>query len=183
MGVFAFETDAVWFEDPMVYVQELVGEEADIVGTINTRMEVSGNFFHLRPTLATRRMWDEVTREFKKAYDGAKLEKKAAGSWTYIENDQSLLTRLVLRNDSWRQGYPLTFLTLDMERFADGRWYKPQEGFYKSARARKPVVVNNNFVIGVGAKTQRAKKWGHWFWDERKEKCLNNVIDKVVSSQ
>lgn len=180
VAVFAFETDAIWLEDPAPYIQELVRQNADIVGTINTRTEVSGNFFYLRPTLATRRMWDEITNEFEKAYNNAQFEKKKADSWTYIENDQSLLTKLVLRNETWRRSYPLSFLTLDMERFTDGRWYKPEEGFYTSERAREPVVINNNFVIGVEEKTTRAKKWGHWFWDEKENKCLDSVVLKAV---
>lgn len=180
VAVFAFETDAIWLEDPEPYIQELVRQDADIVGTINTRAEVSGNFFYLRPTLATRRMWDEITDEFEKAFNNAHFEKKTASSWTYIENDQSQLTKLVLRNETWRKSYPLSFLTLDMERFTDGRWYKPEEGFYNSKRAREAVVINNNFVIGVAEKTTRAKKWGHWFWDEKDKKCLDAVVRKAV---
>lgn len=180
VAVFAFETDAIWLEDPQPYIQHLVRQDADIVGTINTRAEVSGNFFYLRPTLATRRMWDEITNEFEKAFNNAHFEKKAPTSWTYIENDQSMLTKLVLRNETWRKSYPLSFLTLDMELFTDGRWYKPEEGFYTSERARHPVVINNNFVIGVDEKTARAKKWGHWFWDEKEEKCLDAVVKKAV---
>lgn len=180
VAVFAFETDAIWLEDPEPYINELVQQDADIVGTINTRMEVSGNFFYLRPTLATRRLWDEIVTQFDRAFKNAHFEKKEASSWTYIENDQSLLTKLVLRNETWRRSYPLSFLTLDMERFVDGRWYTPEEGFYTSKRAREPVVINNNFVIGIEEKTARAKKWGHWFWDEKEEKCLDGVVGKAV---
>lgn len=182
IAVFAFETDAIWLEDPAPYIQQLVNENADIVGTINTRMEVSGNFFYLRPTLATRKLWNEITRQFEAAYKSARFEKKLASSWTYIQNDQSLLTNLVLRNETWRRNYPLSFLTLDMERFTDGRWYTPEKGFYTSDRARKPVMINNNFVIGVAEKTARAKKWGHWFWDERNRQCLDDVVRKAVVS-
>lgn len=180
IAVFAFETDAIWLENPQPYIEQLVAQDADIVGTINTRQEVSGNFFYLRPTLATRRLWQEISNGFEAAFRNARFEKKSATSWTYIENDQSLLTKLVLRNETWRKSYPLSFLTLDTERFADGRWYKPEEGFYTSDRARKPVVINNNFVIGIEEKTSRAKKWGHWFWDEETQQCLQDAVRKVV---
>lgn len=180
VSVFAFETDAIWLQDPQPWIDELVQKQADIVGTINTRMEVSGNFFFLRATLATRRMWFEIVCGFEKAYEAARFERKKADSWTYIENDQSLLTKLVLRNQTWKSSYPLSFLTLDMEKFVDGRWYKMEDGFYGSERARSPVVVNNNFVIGVKEKTERAKKWGHWFWDEENERCLDEVVKKAV---
>lgn len=180
VSVFAFETDAIWLQDPQPWIEQLVRQQADIVGTINTRMEVSGNFFFLRATLATRRMWAEIVRRFERAYAAGRFERKKADSWTYIENDQSLLTKLVLRNETWKSQYPLSFLTLDMEKFVDGRWYKMEEGFYESERARSPVVINNNFVIGVKEKTERAKKWGHWFWDEHDERCLDEVVRKAV---
>lgn len=180
IALFAFETDAIWLEDPQPYIDELVWQDADIVGTINTRQEVSGNFFYLRPTLATRRLWDEITERFSSAYHSTNWSAKASTSWTYIENDQSQLTKLVLRNDTWRRSYPLSFLTLDMELFVDGRWYSPEKGFYTSKRAREPVVVNNNFAIGVKEKTERAKKTGHWFWDEKEKQCLADVANKAM---
>lgn len=182
IAVFAFETDAIWLEDPMPYINELTSQDADIVGTINSRMEISGNFFYLRPTLATRRLWNEITTEFTKAYDKAQFQKKKADSWTYIQNDQSLLTSLVLRNHTWRRSYPLSFLTLDMGKFVDGRWYNAKEGLYATDQAREPVVINNNFVVGVGPKISRAKIYGHWFWDEEKHICLDDAIKKAVRS-
>lgn len=181
VGVFAFETDAIWLESPFRYIQQLIDEEADMVGTINTRMEVSGNFFYLHPTLATRRLWGEITGEFEKAYGNAHLEDKNASSWTYIENDQSLLTKLVLRNETWRARYPVNLITLDMEKFVDGRWYDTEGGFYSSARARRPVVINNNFVIGVDKKTERAKSFGHWFWDEKKLRCDRPAVKRALT--
>lgn len=182
IAVFAFETDAIWLANPQPYIDQLVSQEADIVGTINTKGEVSGNFFYLRPTLATRRLWDEITREFEKAYKKAGFERKKQDSWTYIQNDQSLLTNLVLRNESWRRSYPLSFLTLDMELFVDGRWYIPDQGYYTSERARHPVVINNNFIIGVKEKMERAKKWGHWFWDEEKKICMDETVRKAIKN-
>lgn len=183
IAVFAFETDATWLKDPQPYIDELVSQEADIVGTINTRKEVSGNFFYLRPTLATRKLWDEITTEFEKAYKKSQFERKKSNSFTYIENDQSLLTKLVLRNQTWRSSYPLSFLTLDMELFTDGRWYKPEQGFYTAERARNPVLINNNFIIGVGEKKKRAIEWGHWFWDDKNKKCLDDTVKRAISGK
>lgn len=182
VSVFNFETDAIWLGNPHVSIERLLKEEADIVGTINTREEVSGNFFFLKATLATRRLWHEITAQFEKAYKAEKFELKKADSWTYIQNDQSLLTQLVLRNSTWRALYPLSFMTLDMEKFVDGRWYTPEQGFYTSERARKPVVVNNNFVIGIKEKTVRAKSFGHWFWDEKNKKCVPEAVHKAVKA-
>lgn len=177
--VFAFETDQVWLEDPTPYIASRLAEGADMVGTINTRDEISGNFFYLRPTLPTRRLFDEIVRRFVDAYVGAQLNKKSATSWTYIENDQSILTKLVLRNQTFQTAYPLRFETLDQERFVDGRWYVPEEGFYTSPAARQPVVINNNFIIGVEKKALRAKQWGHWFLRDDGT-CDDAVVAKAV---
>lgn len=177
--VFAFETDQVWLEDPTPYIASRLAEGADMVGTINTRDEISGNFFYLRPTLQTRRLFDEIVRRFVDAYVSARLNKKSATSWTYIENDQSILTKLVLRNQTFQSAYPMRFETLDQERFVDGRWYVPEEAFYTSPAARQPVVINNNFIIGVEKKTLRAKQWGHWFLRDDGT-CDNAVVAKAV---
>lgn len=180
IAIFAFETDAIWLEDPMPYIEKLLAVDADMVGTINSRFEVSGNFFYLRPSLPTRRLWIEITNRFHDAYENAKFKDKKPDSWTYIQNDQSLLTNLVLRNSSWRGAHPLTFMTLDLEKFVDGQWYDAKKGIYSTKRAQNPVVINNNFVIGTNAKITRAKKHGHWFWDDKKKICLGDVVNAAV---
>lgn len=179
IALFNFETDAIWLADALQHTKRLVGSGADIVGTINTRNEISGNFFYLKPTLPTRHLWHEIAVSFQAAYDKAKLDTKAADSRTYIENDQSILTKLVLRNETWRMSYPLAFLTLDTQRFADGRWYMPEEGWYQKGR-EKAVIVQNNFVIGVQKKMERAKKWKHWFWKSAEHKCDEALVNAAV---
>lgn len=165
IGVFAFETDQIWLRDPVPFVQRLIhsGDEVDVVGTLDTRHEIGGNFLYLNPTLATRRVWREVYRRFEKAYRVNKMEGHTSRYHRYMENDQSSLTKLIFFDEEFKTRNPVVFRALDTELFVDGRWYEEDSKKYVSARSRSPIVINNNFLIGIENKKQRAARFGHWF--------------------
>lgn len=166
VGVFAFETDQVWLRDPVPFVHRVVhgGDEVDIVGTLDTRHEIGGNFLYLNPTLATRRVWREVYRRFEHAYNAHGMGRHSAHFRRYMENDQSTLTKLVLFDERFKSRNPIVFRTLDTELFVDGRWYDDSHAYYKSARSRSPIMINNNFLIGIEKKKTRLQHHGHWFF-------------------
>lgn len=207
VAVLHFETDQIWFGDPMVEIERCMGTPAgvergggikgetikdgtpvDMVITINTREEASGNFFYLRPTLATRHLWSLVTTSFQASYRKSLSSREAKlGKWHYIENDQSLFTKFGLGKDPWyQQNFPAaTYAVLDRQRFLDGTWYLDFEdekggkvstrSHYVSKESLNPVVLNNNFMIGVGPKKLRAQRFGHWFWDGELQSCNSSI--------
>lgn len=166
VSVFAFETDQVWLRDPLPFVRRVVnsGDEVDIVGTLDTRHEIGGNFLFLNPTLATQRVWHEVYRRFTKAYSKALMHRRSATSRRYIENDQSTLTKLVLFDVGFKAGSPVVFRALDTDLFVDGRWYDSnRHKYYASQKSQSPIMVNNNFLVGIDNKKNRLIKNRHWF--------------------
>eukprot|EP00178_Gracilaria_changii_P004211 TRINITY_DN1657_c0_g1_i1.p1 TRINITY_DN1657_c0_g1~~TRINITY_DN1657_c0_g1_i1.p1 ORF type:complete len:697 (-),score=62.29 TRINITY_DN1657_c0_g1_i1:1724-3814(-) len=170
IGVFAFETDQIWLRDPVPFVNRLVhsGDEVDIVGTLDTRHEIGGNFLFLNPTLAMRRTWREVCRRFEKSYKSSRLHGHSAKYKRYVENDQSILTKLVFYDEDFKIKNPTIFRALDTELFVDGRWYDKEKHYYTSAKSKSPILINNNFLIGIENKKQRAIKNNHWFLTENK---------------
>lgn len=187
VGVLHFETDQIWFENPSPYIDQAESEAqgpVDMVVTINTRNEVSGNFFHIFPTLRSRHIWAMVTQRFEHSYQQSLKSKEAKqGKWHYIENDQSLLTKYVLGKERWYDSNfpPVSYAVLDMQRFVDGTWYLdfedekgnavPSRSHYTSENSLHPVVLNNNFMIGVDAKKARAQRFQHWFWNNETGAC------------
>mmetsp|Transcript_7259 Transcript_7259/g.22121 ORF Transcript_7259/g.22121 Transcript_7259/m.22121 type:complete len:602 (-) Transcript_7259:68-1873(-) len=179
VAIFAFETDQIWLRDPLPYIQDLVADGVEIVGTLDSRKEIGGNLLYLRPTVFCVRLWSEVTRRFLDYYEQNRIAKMSPSSHKYIPNDQSQLTALVLFDPEFRKKSPVVFRALSTELFVDGRWY---EGFYKSAESKSPVLINNNFLIGVEKKTERAKSVGHWFVDEKTDRCLTHIVENLPSS-
>eukprot|EP00173_Palmaria_palmata_P005068 Plantae.Rhodophyta-Palmaria_palmata.ctg8184.p1 GENE.Plantae.Rhodophyta-Palmaria_palmata.ctg8184~~Plantae.Rhodophyta-Palmaria_palmata.ctg8184.p1 ORF type:complete len:233 (-),score=29.15 Plantae.Rhodophyta-Palmaria_palmata.ctg8184:654-1352(-) len=193
VGVLHFETDQIWFGSPMEAIDsavvdgdELIGQAhvPDMVITINTRGEASGNFFLLRPTLATRHLWSVVTEEFFHSYRKSLKSKEAKrGQWHYIQNDQSLFTRYGLGQEEWYvDTFPVArYAVLNKQRFVDGTWYLDFEDnkgakvtrrvHYTSPESLEPVVLNNNFMIGVDGKKKRAQRFSHWFWNGYEHAC------------
>lgn len=180
IGVFAFETDQIWMRDPVPFVKRLVhsGDEVDVVGTLDTRHEIGGNFLYLNPTLATRRVWGEVCRRFKRAFEQNKMERRSSKQRAYMENDQSILTKLVLFDEGFKTRNAVVLRTLDTQLFVDGRWYDESGKYYTDERARSPTMINNNFVVGIEEKKKRAMARGHWF--VREGKCDEQAVLKAI---
>lgn len=182
IGVFAFETDQIWLRDPVPFVQRLIhsGDEVDVVGTLDSRHEIGGNFLFLNPTLATRRVWREVCRRFEKAYKASKMEGHTSRFRRYMENDQSTLTKLIFFDEQFKSRNPVVFRALDTELFVDGRWYDSKSKEYTSARSQSPIVVNNNFLVGIENKKKRASEHGHWFVKSDGKTCDNLLVKRAV---
>lgn len=182
VGVFLFETDQVWLRDPVPFVKRLVhsGDEVDVVGTMDTRHEIGGNFLYLNPTLSTRRVWGEVYRRFAKAYKDNRMEGHTSRYRRYMENDQSTLTKLIFFDEKFKSRNPVVFRALDTELFVDGRWYDLESKKYTSRRSRSPIVINNNFLIGIDKKKKRAQEHGHWFVSDNGQTCETDRVKRAV---
>ncbi len=169
VGVFLFEPDQIWLRDPLPEINRLVesGDGVDLVGTLDSRNQIAGNFLYTAPTLTSRRLWREVTKRFSNSYHSANMHLRHTAEYKrYISNDQSLLTHLVFYDSGFRQKNPVVFRALDTDRFVDGRWYRGTTIYGKSAAS--PTMINNNFMVGIQKKKARAKKHGHWFWNDGK---------------
>lgn len=180
VGVFAFETDQVWLRDPVPFVKRIVqgGDDVDIVGTLDSRHEIGGNFLYLNPTLSTRRIWREVCRRFDHAFRSLRMDRRPAKMKIYMENDQSTLTKLVFFDEAFKAKNPVVFRALDTELFVDGRWYDHSRGFYKSYKARSPIMINNNFLVGITKKKDRLIRNAHWFLKDGI--CDAPVVEKAI---
>lgn len=184
IGIFAFETDQIWLRDPVPHVKRLIdnGDEVDVVGTMDSRHEIGGNFLFLSPTMATKRLWREVSTRFEKAFYALKMHKRTSLRHHYMENDQSLLTKLIFFDESFKHRNPVVFRALDTELFVDGRWYEyPRAKVYSSKRSRSPVLINNNFLIGIEAKRKRALSNGHWFVESDNKTCIPSAVRTAVA--
>lgn len=188
LTILLFETDQVWLSDPMPYIYHELRRVRtsdwdvedyripDIVGTMDTRDQVAGNFIYFRPTVGTRHLMSMVVDRFMKSYRSSRSSRAARRNrFHYIANDQSILTTLVMQRD-WvhARAHPKVKTTiLNRELFVDGQWFNDFEDekgqrrsrrkFYTSESSLYPVIVNNNFVVGVNTKMARAKRFGFWF--------------------
>ncbi|XP_070206104.1 uncharacterized protein [Littorina saxatilis] len=154
-----FEVDCVWLSDP---VPALLARhaEGDILATKVTGREVTaGGFLLLNPTTATVKLWRRLTDKRDSLY--RRLEKrKNFAAVSEGDNDQQYFTSLVRGKFA---GIKVVYLPSDL--FPDGKWYQLPAG-ERSLKPR-PVLINNNWMVGNAAKIKRAQAFGHWFWNER----------------
>ena len=65
---------------------------------------------------------------------------------------------------------------LPLSTYADGKWYSLPED---KRLASRPLIVNNNWVLGNQKKIERAKQYGHWFIKEDFS-CDMDQVKKIV---
>lgn len=213
LSILHFETDQIWLSDPVPYIRHELQHPTpskkgsddenirtpDMVITLNTRHEVCGNFFFLRPSIGTRNVLTAVVDRFFVSYQASLNSRPAKEKkFHYIANDQSLLTTLVLEHDwVFSHKYPaVKYSVLNEDLFVDGTWFldfEDEEGrkvskrkHYTSESSLYPVLLNNNFLIGIEEKMKRAQRFGFWFLKKSatdlSPMCDEAIIKKAGSS-
>ena len=185
LQVVLVDADHYWTRDPVPWIGEQQGY--DII-TENAHFEplqfVCGGFLYLNSTPATQQLWSKVTQQTKFFRSFPE---------TSSVNEQDVMTRIlpeITRGGRRRGGgraeslwatadllYPppaaISWRFLPSDRFAPGRWYFPEH----AKERRRPVwSVHNNWVVGNVVKIERARRFGHWFYNETCDCCLNNVV-------
>ncbi|CAH1778913.1 unnamed protein product [Owenia fusiformis] len=150
--ILLFEVDAIWFSSPFPLLQSLL--KYDIVGAqISKYHQIAGGFLLLKPAKATQIVFTKVIDKlngFLETYSNVKDDKKLPDG----ENDQTYLHEAIMSQQN------LKYKLLDFNIIEDGLWYSRS---HNDSTETRPLVLNNNWVIGNDAKVERAKKFGHWF--------------------
>ncbi|XP_076458229.1 uncharacterized protein LOC143291964 [Babylonia areolata] len=162
-----FEVDCVWLTSPLPVVLAH-RSNADIVATkVTGKNTIAGGFLLLNPTRATVKFWQQLTHMMNQLFVKLRTHQKTAGVSEGL-NDQEFFSSLA------RQKYGgIRIVFLPSTAFPDGKWYSLSE---KQRKESKPIIINNNWVLGNNAKRQRAKTFGHWFWDDSQGKCNSSAI-------
>lgn len=169
--VFLFEVDCLWLSNPVPDLQKMTGYDVLVNPVARTNNSVfAGGFLWLYVTDKAKALWKKLTEEMIAL--GERISKKAdTAAVSEGENDQQFFSRLI------REKYKnVTYKILPLDIYADGQWYNLPENKRKESR---PVIINNNWVLGNDAKISRAKKWKHWFIDDNL-KCDMDLVSKTV---
>lgn len=156
VSVWLVESDSVWLADPLPHLQSVHG--MDVVagqdGTFSDEIPEAG-FIFLNATFRTKRLWSDLRQQHDQAL--AQMSEAAdlgdAGS-------EMLMLPGHLGKVRW------TFFP--KINFVSGLWYTNED----MKALAKPVVIQNNWIVGNKAKTERAKKFGHWFLTESTTACV-----------
>ncbi|XP_070203953.1 uncharacterized protein [Littorina saxatilis] len=166
-----FEVDCVWLSDPLPHVltQQAAG---DIVGTyVSGTSLTAGGFLLLNPTTATVKLWRRLTDMMDSLY--RRLEKRENfAAVSEGDNDQQYFSRLIREKFA---GIKVVYLTSSL--FPDGKWYRLTDE--QRSLNQRPLIINNNWVVGNEAKIKRAKTYGHWFWNEREGSCNSTALQHL----
>lgn len=165
IDIWLTESDAVWLADPepdILGATNEAGIRADWVTMSDSprqakRKMLQGGFQLLRSTAPTIKLWQDVF-----SYLGKETDLK--------NNEQIILNNLI------HESRTLKVAWADPDLYVPGLWYntdlhgKPM-GKAGAGYLAKPKVILNNYILGIPAKTRRAKANGHWYYDEASDKC------------
>lgn len=169
LRVLLFEVDCLWLSDPLPL---MTAQEGDIIATkVTSSADTASGFLLLNPTTATVSLWRRLTQAMMELH--SRLEKSKDSHLVPEElDDQPFLTGLVKKKYAG-----IRIVYMPPETFPDGKWY----GLPASARAARPrpVIINNNWVIGKDTKIRRAKAFGHWFWISDSGTCNSTALHSL----
>lgn len=157
-----FETDSIWFRDPIEYFRNrTLIDDADIVVPLRGRSDKHGRTLTFDPmivyssstTNASRELFVEIDRRLR-------LDRSAY--------DQDVLDELCSR-----QHHGVVCRTFAYADVADGMWFKTEEK--QRYRHRRPYIVNNNFYTGVDNKITRQALNGLWFLNTKRKCSIERV--------
>lgn len=177
--VFLFETDQVWLRYPFSHMSHLShGSSIDLIGALDGMSAIGGNLLYINPTITSRKLYFEICRRFEKIYRARKIFNKSENEYTLIQNDQTLLTNLVLYNSKFRSEFPVVFRLLDRELFVNGLWYRGSLSHYLTKRSQSPSLINVNYIKGVKVKVATMKKNNHFFLKDGQ--CIDQLVLSAI---
>ena len=143
------EADAVWFRDPTTAVSSSTADYVTMNDETPPKKMVQGGFQFLRPSTATISIWSRMIPVLQNKLNLNFLF--ALFDWS---TEQAMLSDLLKATGQPKVEW------LNAHRFVSGIYYKNAKNY------KDPIVVLNNWIRGIDAKTERAKRWGHWFLGE-----------------
>lgn len=170
MTLWLIESDAVWLRDPSAEVLATPGDMVVMSDRDPPIQSLQGGFQLLRPTETTRYLWNQLATQFAE-----RLQKFQAGDAEQI--GQGYGTEQQLMNDLIRTLPDHHVTWLDPLHFCPGLYYI--DAAY-AATIVEPKVILNNFIIGNGAKIERAKQNGHWFLHDDKDGTCDANAAKIL---
>lgn len=182
-----FETDAVWGTDAFKHIDDHYIDKQKLITEQNwdliyyhdnpTSNGVGGGFFIQSANDNAKKFYSEwiimLEQDFESSLREARDYERNKGGITWKE--QSALQELVRpRKDNQinpiQPGFGGTrILLLSQEEYVRGLWY---EGHNPLSTLKKEIVIQNNYIIGIESKIQRAKRYNHWFLKDDRQSCM-----------
>ena len=151
------ESDSVWFGDPSPVLRNFRGQDviAGQDGDLNDRIP-EGGFLFLNSTSHTIVLWESLVNWQSKILGNSR--EAEIGD---LGNEMLQLPHLLKSSNCTWSFFPV-------DSFVSGKWYS-------SSAMRKqstPLVIQNNWIVGLESKVKRAQSWGHWYLSPNGERCI-----------
>ena len=161
INVMLIEADAVWLKKTidsqlvdLFYKYEIIS--ADNHNYADDKVEISAGFSGYKASRKVR----GVFKRYVQRYDNQlKIFENVTG---FIGNvgEQVLLTQILVDEN-------IRVHWLNTCEYASGAWYN-METYQQRCPLNTIKVLQNNYIVGNQAKVARARKWHHWFLNEKK---------------
>lgn len=171
------DMDSIWLEDPFKYI---AANNSDVQGQQHKLTELSGGLIYVKATSTGLKLW-------KKVVDCQEKNLKFLKSHAIGTYDSSKYTeQFCIQKFSKRLAASdlLKIRLLKSNRFPDGK------AFFEDQLPLKqgvwPVIVHNNWILGVENKKHRFEDWNLWAVDSQ-NKCKQlqriSISDKATFSR
>lgn len=142
LRVLLVDIDAVWLRNPVEYLLHLA--PMDIAGQLDGSMLCGGFLFMNGSSASINELWSNVSEQYR-----AHIEEDDR---SHRSTEQGILNILLKNNYTH-----LKVVKLPAEDFPSGNLY-----FKPDTKILSPVVVHNNYIVGVDRKIERFKDYNLW---------------------
>lgn len=162
------DLDGVWLDNPLPYLQD----QFDLQGQTHKEVKMSGGLIIVRATQYGKYFWALVVK--CQAANAEYLATHPVGSYEPSKYTEQYCINELSRSLADTQP-KFTKHLLDANLFPDGR------SFFQLAQpqlsATPPVIIHNNWLVGMRNKMERLREWGLLAWEDSAQQCIR---DKVV---
>ena len=156
------DIDTVWLRNPFPYIHQVThspttGSPVDVYVTMDGETNICGCFLFFRNSTGSLLFWAEVLQQHRQLV----MEARSAPDGllkTFDESEQMIITRLLLSKE---YKLPLVVYVLPARWFPSGLDYFNRRTHLVQATEgddEGPLVVHNNFIIGLWPKISRFQR-------------------------
>lgn len=162
VNVLLTEADAVWLSSSVQ--RSLIDRLATaqiISASDHSQHLISAGFLLCKSDAKVRVFFKDYVRSYARRLERIRPSDPHERIDHLDAGEQHLMTKLLHKSQ-------LVVEWLDSCEYARGEWYSDEE--YRR-RCPHPLVIQNNYIVGIQAKVHRAQRWGHWYLLGDEQSC------------
>ena len=167
------DSDHLWLKSPLDWIRQQSNQDILVENNgIPSKPNICAGMIFLNNTVATRKVWAEVTKHYEECRAMRECQQ---------DTEQSILSKILKS----RANQIISWNYFPLDHVFSGKWYRdetlrynktfhnPFTPLYLSLRKGKDTwSIHFNWMVGNKKKLRRMKLWNHSYYNESSDNCM-----------